>query len=157
MFKIDKVGFYKNRKGERIHIYRCPTSGVWKDAKDRVYCQYGFHSPDHEYNIIAHWEEPLELEEFKPNLKDYPVLPELEKNADGYLQFAHETDCESKEKFYAVTSNASNTGILFTYDTLEQAQEGAKSLAKYEPDIKFYILETIACYTAEVEIKEIKI
>lgn len=127
MFKIDKIGFYKNRKGEKVEIIR---DWLWLDTEGRHYYDNGDRATLDE-TIVAKWTEQDEL--------------------------AHETDCVSKEKFYAVTSNASNTGILFTYDTLEQAQEGAKSLAKYEPDIKFYVLETIACYTAEVEIKEIRI
>lgn len=130
MFKIDKLGFYKNQKGEKVEIVR---DWLWLDTEGRHYYTNGERATLDE-TIVAKWTKQEELEEF-----------------------AHETDCASRERFYAVTSNASNTGILFTYDTLEQAKEGAKSLAKYEPSTKFYILETIAYYTAEVEIKEIKI
>ena len=135
-FKIDKAGFYKTKSGHVTEITGQASQGQWWRLDGKGYHDDG-RRIDRDYeneDIIAHWEEPFELEEF-----------------------AHETDCVSKNKFYAVTSNASNTGILFTYDTLEQAQKGAKSLALNEPDIKFYVLETIAAYTAEVEIKEIKI
>lgn len=135
-FKIDKVGFYKNRKGERIHVYRCPTSGVWKDSDNRVYCQYGFYAPDYDCSIIAHWEEPLELGEFT-QIKDL------------------DEDGNERGKFWLVWNEVNCH--LDVYDSLLEAKEDAINCAKNNKGRTFYVAEALLGYTAEVEIKEVKI
>ena len=61
-FKIDKVGFYKNKKGEKVEIVAQASSGQWWDFDGK-----GYHTDGRmivgsiENNIIAHWEEPVEV------------------------------------------------------------------------------------------------
>ena len=125
-FKIDKTGFYKNRKGEKVEIIR---DWLWLDTKGRHYYDNGDRATLDE-TIVAKWTEQDEL--------------------------AHETDCESKNKFYLIF-NPSQSAPKHRHYTLEEAQTEARRIAKRHPERTIYILETIAAYIAEVEIKEIKI
>ena len=137
-FKIDKAGFYKNRKGEKVEITNFVNEnriaisstgfGYWVNNGVGVDV---FESEHHE-DIIAHWEEPLALEEF-----------------------AHETDCASKSpKMWAV---ADNQGEWLEVTSRKEAGEVAEKWLKETPTTTIDIWEKISCYTAEIEIKEIKI
>lgn len=127
MFKIDKAGFYKNRWGSKVQIERCPSSGLWKDNTGRVFDLYGYNALDSSYDIIAHWEEPICT-----------------------------ADCESEEKFYLVWDDKAQEPYGM-YGNFEEARKAAQRAAQEYPKETFHIMQAIAAYTAEVEIKEIKI
>jgi len=55
-FRIDSVGFYRNRKGEKVYLTPSDDYG-WYDEKNNWYSPLGFMDNYEDYNIIAKWEE----------------------------------------------------------------------------------------------------
>ena len=168
MFKIDKAGFYKNRKGERVQIVRCPESGVWKDICNNVYDIWGFYAAIRGYDtrpmdIIAHWEEPSITCENGSKINFVKEYEAADKGWNGepleLEEFTHEADCVSKEKkqWFVVDAQVSPIPNECIFRDKLSATRKAYELAAAHKGCKFYILETIAAYTAEVEIKEIRI
>lgn len=157
-FKIDKVGFYKNRKGETVKITRKGGRG-WLDNKLLSYTDFGKVYPEFttEHDLIecvAHWEEPTVGYFTDANIAVNPN-PNTTM-AIGTNSKASKVEPLKLEEFYIVWDNKTQEPYG-EYDTLEQAKSSAQRAAKEYSGETFYVMKAIAAYTAEVEVKEIKI
>jgi hypothetical protein len=145
-FKIDGIGLYKNRRGDKIHIIAATPSGEWLDTQGEEYLKCGqrqFNTAreasdaDGKHDIISRWAEPLELENLYPNC-DNPTL----RTGD-------------EKKFYIVYSPDGLIRKATQHKNPWLARKEVDELVKYHSgSYKFYVMEAIACFEASVNVKE---
>ena len=162
MFKIDKAGFYKNRKGEKAKLVQIQGQQVWLDeiSANLYYLESGAYLPDRDYDIIAHWEGPLELEDFTPKevVKSSGMAWEEFKQTNAErlnrlskeIDFAHETDCVNKE--WTLIDNKNNRK---RFDSKEAAINMAHEWLMSDPTKRIKVFELVACFETSVDIKEV--
>jgi len=142
-FKIDGIGLYKNRRGEKVEIKKKannnPEMWVCRDALG-YYADgtvTGFSDRLPEFDIISRWTEPLELVNLYPNC-DNPTL----RTGD-------------EKKFYIVYSPDGLIRKATQHKNPWLARKEVDELVKYHSgSYKFYVMEAIACFEASVNVKE---
>jgi len=101
-FRIDSVGFYRNRKGEKVEIiYPDRGNGYWSDTYGCSYFEDG--KGITESDIIAKWEDAPQInsDNSKVNANALERIAELEGALRGLLEDAEVACMESGDDIWS--------------------------------------------------------